>query len=625
MKYIRLTGQLLGYVFYPIKKSPAFFVFMFVLGYVCNRLGTPRFSDFGVFELFLDLYILCLVLAAIPWKARRWIKGAVYVVMYTASVADMYCYVKFGSNFTPTILLLMAETTGGEASEFLKSYLSWSLIGTDLGWVLLILLAHILYNVFMALARRKRYRLVTDMAMVHRTAAFGLPLLGLLTIYMLERAVETRAGNKKAFVRLMTYDNIGDVEHELTRADKAELYLPVYRLAFSVYANQLAARQIDRLIGTTEKAAVDSCSFRSRNIVLIIGESCNRHHSQLYGYGKPTTPRQLQRNESGQMAVFSDVVSPWNLTSFVFKHVFSLYTVGDSAEWCDYPLFPELFRKAGYRVTFITNQFLPQVSEAVYDFSGGFFLNNPTLDKALFDVRNTALHRFDDGVLKDYDGMLADGRLQFSGRQDNNLIIMHLKGQHVNYRDRTPQDRKKFGPDDYDMPTLTRRDRWIMADYDNATLYNDSIVDEIIRRFERQDAVVVYMPDHGEECFGGGMRVFGRLHSADVDYRMAHEEFEIPFWIWWSEEYARKHPDVVRAVRGARRRPFMTDRTAHLLLYLGGVSCAGYRDEYNPLSPDYDADRPRILKNTVDYDKLRQDDEDEERRCEALRDKVGDR
>ena len=46
--------------------------------------------------------------------------------------------------------------------------------------------------------------------------------------------------------------------------------------------------------------------------------------------------------------------------------------MGDKGDWCDYPLFPEIFRKAGYHVTFMTNQFLPQAKEAVYDFSGGF-------------------------------------------------------------------------------------------------------------------------------------------------------------------------------------------------------------------------------------------------------------
>ena len=158
MKIIRLAARLLGYAFYPIMKSPAFFVFMFVLGYVCNRLETPKFSELGVFELFVDLYAVCLVLSFIPWRVRRWVKGAIYVAMYATSIADMYCSVKFGSTFTPTMLLLIGETTGSEASEFLESYVDWGLLRTDLGWVLLIMLVHVLYNVFMAVARRKKLR-----------------------------------------------------------------------------------------------------------------------------------------------------------------------------------------------------------------------------------------------------------------------------------------------------------------------------------------------------------------------------------------------------------------------------------------------------------------------------------
>ena len=103
------------------------------------------------------------------------------------------------------------------------------------------------------------------------------------------------------------------------------------------------------------------------------------------------------------------MVSCWNLTSFVFKNVFSTHVVGEKGEWCDYPLFPELFRKAGYHVTFLTNQFLPRAKEAVYDFSGGFFLNDPTLSEAQFDTRNSQLYRYDAGLLSDYDSKVKDG------------------------------------------------------------------------------------------------------------------------------------------------------------------------------------------------------------------------
>lgn len=637
--------RLLGKAFYPIRGNFAFFVFMFLLGYACTMLEVPHVRgakpySLAPIELFFDLYIVCIILSIIPHKIRRWIKAAMYTVIYPTSIIDIYCFVKFGSTLTPTMLLLVGETNSSEASEFLSAYLDWSLLTTPIGWILLIMLVHIACNIFANESHKnpgirrkltgKMGRLYsklspTDKAKVSIGAAAG-GILGALSILLFINGYQQTFNNKKATVRLMSYKNIGDVEHELTKKDRANLYLPIYRLAFSIYANELAAKQIDQLVDAIGDIKVDSCSYRSRNIVFVIGESYNKHHSQLYGYNHPTTPRQVEMAQSGQLIPFDDVIAPWNLTSFVFKNIFSMHAVGDKGEWCDYPLFPELFRKAGYKVTFITNQFLPQAKEAVYDFSGGFFLNNPKLSAAQFDVRNKILYRYDGGLLVDYDRIKREEQEkeeadEKAGRPKSNnsiagecnLTILHLKGQHVSYFDRYPQSRKKFTSDDYpEWEQLDHQSKMRLADYDNATLYNDSIMREIVRRFEDDDAIIVYMSDHGEEAYGDGMKIFGRNHSAAVDFRLAHEEFEIPFWIWCSKKYIRNHPHVFKRIKEAHHRPFMTDNVAQTLLYLAGIHCPQYRSDYNILSDDFNADRPRIIKNKADYNKLKAEHEREQ-------------
>ena len=425
-------------------------------------------------------------------------------------------------------------------------------------------------------------------------------ILGGLFLVFLGWAIDSSLHNKKEMVQMFSLDTIGSVEHELTTDDCAQFYLPVYRLAFSIFSNQLASQQVQRLIEAKDKISVDSCLFKSPNIVLIIGESYGKLHSQQYGYFMPTTPRQIKREKSGLLVPFNDVVAPWNLTSFVFKNVFSLHVVGQKGEWCDYPLFPSLFRKAGYHVTFITNQFLPKAKQAVYDFSGGFFLNHPELSEAMFDSRNSQLYRFDRGLLDDYD------KNQQQHNTNHNLIIFHLLGQHVKYKQRFPNDRRHFKADDYvtKRPELDRKQRRILADYDNAVLYNDSIVDAIISRFEDQEAVVIYMPDHGEECYEGNRGFICRNHSAAIDYDLARYEFEIPFWIFCTRKYAAKHPDVFQEIIDAKNRRFMTDALPHMLLYLAGIHTKDYHAEYNLLCSEYNENRPRRLKNITDYDKL---------------------
>lgn len=592
-------------VFKPIKGNAAFFVFMYALGLVCVYATVPDKRGYHAwalapYDLFADVAVLCLLLWLIPHKAGLWVKRLFYVVAYLLAVIDVYCFVKFDSTITPTMLLLVGETDSREATEFLSSYISADIIFSRLGWVLLVMLLHVAWTVVWHKREPLLVMLREKMPKIQRVTAIcgkAEPLAGLVVAAMFVLSVVKSVDNKVAFMRLMSYDNIGSVEHELTKKDKAVLNQPVYRLVFSVYANRLTARQVKKLVRNIDNVTVDSCSFRSKNIVLIIGESYNRHHASLYGYDKDTTPRQKKRAQRGELTVFSDVVSPWNLTSFVFKHLFSLYTVGDKGEWCDYPLFPELFRKAGYHVTFLTNQFLPQAKEAVYDFSGGFFLNHPELSETMFDTRNSRLYRFDAGLLSEYDRLKTENR-------EHNLIIFHLKGQHVDYRTRFPIERRRFNPEDYDRPELKQKELRILADYDNAVLYNDSIVDAIIKRFEDQDAVVIYVPDHGEECYEGDVHFYGRMHSTEITARLAREEFDIPFWIWCSHKYMTGHPTVFSDIVKAKNRRYMTDALPHLLLYLGGISSPHYRENLNLISPEYDEQRPRILKNQTDYDRL---------------------
>ena len=49
----------------------------------------------------------------------------------------------------------------------------------------------------------------------------------------------------------------------------------------------------------------------------------------------------------------------------------------------------------------------------------------------------------------------------------------------------------------------------------------------------------------------------------------------------------------------------MPDALPHLLVYLAGIETPTYKEEYNILSPKYNEMRPRILKNSADYDQLR--------------------
>lgn len=608
--------KMIGWLFAPIEKNGAFFVFMFALGYLCTQLEIMPYYlrnrgakpyELSVPELFLDIYFLCAVLTLIPRKIRIFVKALLYLLLYSVAIVDMYCYERFESTLTPTMLMLVGETNVQEAQEFLSGYLSWDVIKTNVGWILLLALIHILWTFLRRLLRKWRERMILPKVQPVFVTGFK-AVLGCVIAWLLYDAFSQTWPNKVAIGRLFSYDTIGQVEHELTKKDQAKLYVPPYRLAFSLYANRLASRQIVQLEAASKKIRIDSCSFRVPEIVLVIGESYNKHHSQLYGYDKPTTPRQMAMAADSSLVAFTDVVASWNLTSFVFKHMLSLWAVGEEGEWCDEPLFPEVFRKAGYQVDFLTNQFQPKAKDAVYDFSGGFFLNDPDFSKRQFDTRNSRTYRYDETLLKAYDALNQRDKSRDSletSKIQGRLTILHLMGSHVDYRARYPKQRQYFTPSMYQRPELTDKQRRILSDYDNSLRYNDSILWAITQRFMDKDAVVIYVPDHAEEIFDGKPYMYGRMHGANIDYRLARNEMEIPFWIWGSPRYIERHPYGWKAIQAAKDRPLMTDVLPHLLLYLGGISTPLYRPEYNVITPEYNTRRPRILKGVTDYNKLK--------------------
>ena len=608
--------KMIGWLFAPIEKNGAFFVFMFALGYLCTQLEIMPYYlrnrgaepyELSVPELFLDIYFLCAVLTLIPRKLRIWVKGLLYIFFYGVSVVDMYCYERFESTLTPTMLMLVGETNAQEAREFLSGYLSWDVVKTNVGWILLLALIHILWTFLRRLLRKWRERMI--LPKVQPAFVTGLRVVFSCVIaWLLYDAFSQTWPNKVAIGRLFSYDTIGQVEHELTKKDQAKLYVPPYRLAFSLYANRLASRQIVQLEAASKKIRIDSCSFRVPEIVLVIGESYNKHHSQLYGYDKPTTPRQMAMAADSSLVAFTDVVASWNLTSFVFKHMLSLWAVGEEGEWCDEPLFPEVFRKAGYQVDFLTNQFQPKAKDAVYDFSGGFFLNDPDFSKRQFDTRNSRTYRYDETLLKAYDALNQRDKSRDSletSKIQGRLTILHLMGSHVDYRARYPKQRQYFSPSMYQRPELTDKQRRILSEYDNSLRYNDSILWAVTQRFADKDAVVIYVPDHAEEIFDGKPYIYGRMHGANIDYRLARNEMEIPFWIWGSPRYIERHPYGWKAIQAAKDRPLMTDVLPHLLLYLGGISTPLYHPELNVITPEYNTRRPRILKGVTDYNMLK--------------------
>lgn len=564
-----------------------FFALMFLLGLTSIILEPWNGNrELMALELFSDLYILCALLLLIPRKFKPFARISLALFFYILSVIDMFCYKELSTPITPTLTMLLLQTNMREASEVFTAYATGKSLSFPLLFIILQFAAG-MYTLCCKKFEEKARKLLCGIREMTRHIAKTLFLVVVAT------GILTGAENKcYMYYRIVRqYSELETIKVREFRTS-THFYLPVYRLAFSFAEISRMKREMleyDRGIHNTQ---VYSTACTSPHIVVIIGESYNRHHSSLYGYRKMTTPRQLERMRKGEMAVFKDIISSWNMTSESLKNVFSSHCIGQSGTWASAPSFPAVFKAAGYCTTFVSNQYVLG-NNGFSDFTEDIFFNNPKTSPLLFDRRNPSVHQYDLSLIDDY--------TKYAEKKLPRLDIFHLLGSHSDYKQRYPAGFGIFSAKDYRRADLGANERQIIADYDNAVRYNDMVVDSILSLFETGDAIVVYVPDHGERVFDSSSEWGRNLSWEKGDIR---QQFDIPFWIWGSKQYRTKHRALWERIMKSTGKRGMTDTLPQILYHIAGINTKWYFPQMDIISDDYNANRKRIIREEKDYDKI---------------------
>lgn len=527
-----------------------------------------------------DIYVVCVVLQFFPRKARVWVRRVLYVIVYAVTFFEIFLMERFRIIYTPTSVNLWRETTPEETKEFFTAY-----CGGEAFWLTLGLLGaaggvhFLLRKVCKSLSAVRERRGNTWKIILFMVSANVVLILGM-----------------SAHPSLHEKNKLWKFYHSAEQAEKIKwetFYNPMYRLVYSFHMLRLADRDLDNLKAGMRHITVDSCSYKCPNIVLVIGESYSKHHSQLYGYKQSTTPNMLRMYQQGDLVVMRDAITPWNLTSRVFKNMLSTHDMNRPGKWTDGVLFPAIMRKAGYKVAFLTNQFQKSRNQNGVDFNGSFFLNDEELDTLCFDVRNETGNKLDGEFIQEYD-RYEPGKYNF--------VIFHLYGQHTQYSCRYDKKQRYFTADSVKRKKLNKAQKGVVADYDNATRYNDSVFNEICMRFKEKDAIIVYLSDHGEEVYDY-IKMFGRTPGDIIDAPIAYYEFQIPMVVWFSPQFKKRHRDVVAQVRKHQRSPFISYNVSQLVMGLAGVSCPWYHAERDIFNSAYSPEK-RYLKGVYSYDSI---------------------
>ena len=508
------------------------------------RNGQYEVSWIYGFSLLLGITLLAALLQLVRYS---WLRRALQLSLLVPSglffCLEAFAVYNYKALLGAGIINALLETNSQEALEFSKMYIGWH------GMALLALSAAGLFAVRRCrlpvrsrISRRRQSRLV----------------LGLL------------------FLCLLASLRLGTAYMPLLAADTLDL--PVLR----VYAaTRTAIRNINTYKDLEAKVSTDIDLRENQsnipNIVFILGEATNRNYMHLYGYRLPNTPNLDELNAKNEIAVFSDTISAHSITTASLKVLFTFCDYESDKEWYTYHNLMDVMNSAGYKTHWLSNQE-----------SFGIWGN-----VAQIFAKRSAVHEFtrlrdsheDFGSLDEELLPLLDKAL--AQREAKNFYVLHLMGGHGAYYSRYPYAFAKFQPEDIRRDVSDEK-KLVIAQYTNALYYNDYIVSSIFDKFRGTEALVIYLPDHGETVYDDSSL------AGHVEENPNRHMLEVPLIIWASDSFKARHPEKWAAIQAAVNEPYMTDDMIHTVLDIADVKPAEFDPAKSIVNPAFESSRPRL-------------------------------
>ena len=576
-------NRLQHFILDPVSKRPLMFLLLTLLFSVPGWLYC--WNIYGEYYPLSRLVGWLLFITAMPalmaWACCfiRWriVRGLIYIATVSLFAINIFLTLNFDTMISPWILLLVHETNSNESSEFLSPYALSTPSIVTYGLTLL--------SVGLIVIGEKMGRSIT----IKRPRLMLFPFILWLAV-----------GVWQAVLVIMMF--FASTQSQLQAWYEGKAFYCIENtpanLLYSCYHLHLTNHENDAAWEASEKvfqSVVTRDEKDTLDVVLIIGESYNKYHASIYGYYLDTTPTMREQQKRGNLFVFQDAVSPYNMTTLAVKNMLSTNSISLHQSWEEHPLVMTIFRKAGFDVAMWDNQ-KSENNVLFHDFSNNSLLYGKKMVESTYHHLNNAPF--------DYDLQLVDTALTVKRKPGSTLTIFHLMGQHTAPIWRYPENDENaiYTADSIQRNDLNDYQRQYIAEYDNATRYNDHVNGSIIQYYRQRNAVILYLSDHGDEVYDY-RNVVGRTHEPVKQKQALKYQYEIPMVLWCSDQFIQRHPNTMKNIRRAILRPFSSDNVPQLLMGLSGIHSSFYEPKKDVLSNQYHCGK-RIVQNTTDYDEV---------------------
>lgn len=286
--------------------------------------------------------------------------------------------------------------------------------------------------------------------------------------------------------------------------------------------------------------------------VLVIGESARFDHFGINGYSRDTTPY-LSTVEN----LFSfKAQSSSNHTYISVPSLMSRHPARDLEKSMEDTSFLSVFTTLGFNTNWIGTQRLLQCLDSKN--------KSAIYDEVKFTIipGGSALLR-----MNEYDEkMLPYVKSIVNNSTTKEVLVIHTSGSHWKYSARYPKEFQKFTPkcDSYAMVDQSVcKPEELINDYDNTIAYTDFFLYNVIDLLKNNNAILMYVSDHGESLGEHGYYGHGGT--------MTPEQTTVPFLVWVSDEFKKKHPDLVSSIANHLGTEISHDYVFHSILNCVGI------------------------------------------------------
>ena len=274
----------------------------------------------------------------------------------------------------------------------------------------------------------------------------------------------------------------------------------------------------------------------SGKYVVVVGESLNRNFMGCYGYHKNTTPFQTSLKKNDNFVLFKNCFACHVQTPRVLLLLLTSLNQ---------------YNEKGYEISDATSIIdIANLYQYQTEWASGqekIAIANSAIS-ALAESANRSYYSTEKTPYRDLDVVQHLNKDNILG-EERSLTFVHLNGNHYPYHLSFPAD-LAFEEQGFSL-------------YEKSVVLNDTILSKLYDLVQSNNVdVMVYVSDHADA-------VSVQKGHDPRDY--LQEMAEIPLWIYFSDSYRKKHPEIVERLRGASEQVITHDLVFDLLLYIMGM------------------------------------------------------